>query len=42
MNYIDTVGDFIGKDIAVVRKAVAELGGDLGALGDMVNAGLNR
>ena len=42
VNYIDTVGDFIGKDIAVVRKAVAELGGDLGALGDMVNAGLNR
>ncbi len=39
--FIDTVGDFIGKDVAVVRRTVAELGGDLGALDDMVDAGLN-
>ena len=39
-SFIDTVGDFIGKDVAVVRKTVAELGGDLGALDDLVNAGL--
>jgi 3-hydroxyisobutyrate dehydrogenase-like beta-hydroxyacid dehydrogenase len=38
----DAVGDFIGKDVAVVRQTVAELGGDLGALHDVVNAGLSR
>jgi len=27
-------GEFIGKDVAVVRRVVAELGGDLGALAD--------
>ena len=37
--FIDAVGDFIGKDVAVVRETVAELGGDLGALDDMVDAG---
>jgi 3-hydroxyisobutyrate dehydrogenase-like beta-hydroxyacid dehydrogenase len=39
--FISAVGDFIGKDVAVVRKTVAELGGDLGILDDVVNAGLN-
>jgi 3-hydroxyisobutyrate dehydrogenase-like beta-hydroxyacid dehydrogenase len=38
--FITAVGDFIGKDVAVIRKTVAELGDDLGALDDMVNAGL--
>ncbi len=38
--FIDRAGDFIGKDVAVARKLVAELGGDLGALDDMVSAGL--
>ena len=28
--FISAVGEFIGKDVAVVRKTVAELGGDLG------------
>ena len=37
--FIDAVGDFIGKDVAVVRETVAELGGDLGALDDLVDAG---
>ena len=37
--FIDAVGDFIGKDVAVVRETVAELGGDLGALDGMVDAG---
>jgi 3-hydroxyisobutyrate dehydrogenase-like beta-hydroxyacid dehydrogenase len=40
--FIDSVGDFIGKDVAVARETVAELGGDLGALEDMVRAGLVR
>jgi 3-hydroxyisobutyrate dehydrogenase-like beta-hydroxyacid dehydrogenase len=38
--FIDAVGEFIGKDVAVVRQTVAELGGDLGALNEMVDAGL--
>jgi 3-hydroxyisobutyrate dehydrogenase-like beta-hydroxyacid dehydrogenase len=40
--FIDAVGDFIGKDVAVVRETVAELGGDLGALNDVVDAGLRQ
>ena len=38
--FISAVGEFIGKDVAVVRATVAELGGDLGMLDDAVNAGL--
>jgi 3-hydroxyisobutyrate dehydrogenase-like beta-hydroxyacid dehydrogenase len=37
--FIDTVGDFVGKDVAVVRKTAAELGRDLGLLDDVINAG---
>ena len=37
--FIDTVGEFVGKDVAVVRKAAAELGSDLGLLDDVINAG---
>lgn len=29
---VETVGSFVGKDVDVVRKVAAELGGDLGAL----------
>ena len=32
--------DFIGKDVAMVRETIAELGGDLGALDEVVDAGL--
>jgi 3-hydroxyisobutyrate dehydrogenase-like beta-hydroxyacid dehydrogenase len=38
--FIAAVGDFIGKDVAVVRKAVAELGIDIDRLDDIVNSGL--
>ncbi len=38
--FVDAVGGFIGKDVAVVRRALAELGGDLGALDGVVEAGL--
>lgn len=38
--FIAAVGDFIGKDVAVVRKTIAELGSDMGGLDDIVNAGL--
>lgn len=36
--FITRVGEFIGKDVAVVRSTVADLGGDLGALDPMVSA----
>lgn len=38
--FIAAVGDFIGKDVAVVGKAVAELGIDINRLDDIVNSGL--
>jgi 3-hydroxyisobutyrate dehydrogenase-like beta-hydroxyacid dehydrogenase len=38
--FIAAVGDFIGKDVAVIRKTVAELGIDMGKLDDLVNSGL--
>ena len=38
--FIAGVGEFIGKDVAVVRATAAELGGDLGTLDDVVNAGI--
>ena len=38
--FTGAVGDFIGKDIAVIRKTVAELGADMGRLDDIVNSGL--
>jgi 3-hydroxyisobutyrate dehydrogenase-like beta-hydroxyacid dehydrogenase len=37
--FIDMVGEFVGKDVAVVRKTAAELGSDLGLLDDAINAG---
>lgn len=40
--FLDAIGDFISKDVAVARATVTELGGDFGALGEMVNAGLVR
>jgi 3-hydroxyisobutyrate dehydrogenase-like beta-hydroxyacid dehydrogenase len=36
--FISAVGEFIGKDVAVVRDTVAELGGDLGRLEPLVGA----
>jgi 3-hydroxyisobutyrate dehydrogenase-like beta-hydroxyacid dehydrogenase len=38
--FIDSVGDFIGKDVAIARETAAELGGNLGVLDNVVNAGL--
>ncbi|WP_197380328.1 NAD(P)-dependent oxidoreductase [Mycolicibacterium mengxianglii] len=39
--FIATAGPFVGKDIAVVRQTVAELGADLGVLDTVVTAGLS-
>ncbi|WP_342342102.1 NAD(P)-dependent oxidoreductase [Mycolicibacterium gilvum] len=36
--FISRVGEFIGKDVAVVRRTVADLGGTLGDLQPLVNA----
>lgn len=38
--FVGDVGEFIGKDVAVVRKIAAELGTDLGLLDDVINAGI--
>jgi 3-hydroxyisobutyrate dehydrogenase-like beta-hydroxyacid dehydrogenase len=40
--FIDIVGEFVGKDVAVVRKTAAELGGKLGLLDDVINAGFEK
>jgi 3-hydroxyisobutyrate dehydrogenase-like beta-hydroxyacid dehydrogenase len=40
--FISAVGEFIGKDVAMVRRTVAELGDDLGILDAMVDAGSQR
>jgi|SoiMethySBSTD1v2_1073268.scaffolds.fasta_scaffold267207_2 3-hydroxyisobutyrate dehydrogenase-like beta-hydroxyacid dehydrogenase len=40
--FIDMVGEFIGKDVAVVRKSATELGSDLGLLDDVINASFQR
>jgi 3-hydroxyisobutyrate dehydrogenase-like beta-hydroxyacid dehydrogenase len=37
--FINMVGEFVGKDVAVVRKTAAELGSDLGLLDNVINAG---
>jgi 3-hydroxyisobutyrate dehydrogenase-like beta-hydroxyacid dehydrogenase len=39
--FIGAVGEFIGKDVAVVRATVADLGSDLGLLDQVVDAGLS-
>ena len=38
--FVNAVGDFIGKDVEVIRETLAELGTDLSPLDDIVNAGL--
>ena len=37
-SFIDTAGEFVGKDVAVVRGIAAELGSDLGVLDDVIEA----
>jgi 3-hydroxyisobutyrate dehydrogenase len=40
--FIDGVGEFVGKDVAVVREIARQLGSDLGLLDDVIDAGLPR
>jgi hypothetical protein len=35
--FIETVGEFVGKDVAVVRAIAAEMGRDLGLLNDVID-----
>ena len=36
MSFVEVAGEFVGKDVAVVRAIAAELGTDLGALDDVI------
>lgn len=38
--FVADVNEFIGKDVAVVRKTAAELGADLGVLDEVINNGI--
>jgi 3-hydroxyisobutyrate dehydrogenase len=38
--FTDGVGEFVGKDVAVVREVVRQMGSDLELLDDVINAGL--
>jgi 2-hydroxy-3-oxopropionate reductase len=39
-SFIDTAGEFVGKDVAVVRSIAAELGSDLGVLDDVIDTAI--
>jgi 2-hydroxy-3-oxopropionate reductase len=39
-SFTETAGEFVGKDVAVVRRIAAELGGNLGVLDDVIDAGV--
>jgi 3-hydroxyisobutyrate dehydrogenase-like beta-hydroxyacid dehydrogenase len=39
-SFIDTAGEFVGKDVGVVRGIAAELGSDLGVLDDVIDAAI--
>ncbi|MCF6389484.1 NAD(P)-dependent oxidoreductase [Mycobacterium sp. MBM] len=40
--FVAAVGEFLGKDVSVIRQTLAELGADLGVLDAVVDAGLGR
>jgi 2-hydroxy-3-oxopropionate reductase len=39
-SFIETAGEFVGKDVAVVRRVAAELGSDLCTLDDVIDAAI--
>ncbi len=39
-SFIETAGEFVGKDIAVIRQIAAELGSDLGTLDGVIDAAI--
>ena len=40
-SFIETAGEFVGKDVAVIRQIAAELGSDLGALDGVIDAAIS-
>lgn len=40
-SFIETAGQFVGKDVAVIRQITAELGSDLGALDGAIDAAIS-
>ena len=38
--FIETAGEFVGKDVAVIRRIAAELGSDLGTLDGVIDAAI--
>jgi len=40
-SFVETAGEFVGKDIAVIRDIAAELGSDLGGLEDLIDAAIS-
>jgi 3-hydroxyisobutyrate dehydrogenase-like beta-hydroxyacid dehydrogenase len=41
-SFIETAGEFVGKDVAVIRRIAAELGSDLGTIDDVIGAAIPR
>jgi 3-hydroxyisobutyrate dehydrogenase-like beta-hydroxyacid dehydrogenase len=41
-SFIETAGEFVGKDVAVIRRIAAELGSDLGTIDDIIDAAIPR
>jgi len=39
-SFIDTAGEFVGKDVAVIRGIAAELGSNLGVLDDVIDTAI--
>jgi hypothetical protein len=39
-SFVDTAGEFAGKDIPVARSIAAELGSNLGVLGDVIDTAI--
>jgi 3-hydroxyisobutyrate dehydrogenase-like beta-hydroxyacid dehydrogenase len=39
-SFIETAGEFVGKDVAVIRRIAAELGGELGTIDDAIDAAI--
>jgi hypothetical protein len=39
-SFIDTAGEFVGKDVAVVRSIATELSSDLGVLDDVIDTAI--
>jgi 2-hydroxy-3-oxopropionate reductase len=39
-SFVETAGEFVGKDVAVIRRIAAELGSDLGTLDGVIDAAI--